>query len=80
MDSSCSPASLKVGLALSWEIGSVLRMPRDNIFALVVNQEVSVKLLSSIRCVARKGDARSRALALVAKHHSLHVYRCSEVI
>ena len=52
----------------------------DDVLALGVDQKVAVELLGAVGRVTRKGDARRRGLALVAKGHGLHVDGGAEVV
>ena len=52
----------------------------DNVLALGVYQKVAVELFGAVGRVARKGDARRRGLALVAKGHGLHVDGGAELV
>ena len=52
----------------------------DDVLALGINQKVTVELLGAVGRITRKGDARRRGLALVAKGHGLHVDGGAEVV
>ena len=52
----------------------------DNVLALGVNQKVTVELLGAVGRITRKGDARRRGLALVAKGHGLDVDGSTELV
>ena len=52
----------------------------DNIFALGVDQKVTVELLGAVGRITRKGNAGRRGLALIAKGHSLDVDGGAELI
>ena len=52
----------------------------DDVLALSVDQKVTVELLGAVGRITRKGDARRRGLALVAKGHGLYVDGGAEVV
>ena len=52
----------------------------DDVLALGVDQKVTVELLGAVGRITRKGDARRRGLALVAKGHGLYVDGGAEVV
>ena len=53
---------------------------RHDVLALCVRQEVPRRRGLARDLVAREGDARARAVALVAEHHLLHVHRRAPVV
>lgn len=61
-------------------MGSVFRMPGDDVLALGIHQKVAIELLGAVGRVARKGDAGRRGLALVAKGHGLDVDGGAELV
>ena len=52
----------------------------NDVLALGVDQKVTVELLGAVGRITRKGDARRRGLALVAKGHSLDVDGGAKVV
>ena len=52
----------------------------DDVLALGINQKVTVELLGAVGRITRKGDARRRGLALVAKGHGLDVDGSTELV
>ena len=52
----------------------------DDVLTLGINQKVTVELFGAVGRITRKGDARRRGLALVAKGHGLHVDGGAELV
>ena len=52
----------------------------NNIFALRVNQIVTVWFVLARRSVAREADTRARIVVAIAEHHRLHIDRSAEVV
>ncbi len=52
----------------------------NNVFALSIYQEVTIKLACTISRVTRKGNACGRGITLVAKDHNLYVNRGTKIV
>ena len=63
------------------ESGDLLRRARTShhVFALGIDQELTIEEVFARRRVAREAHARGRVVALVAEHHGLHIDRGAPV-